>query len=117
MDLWETHGPPAMPPGITFHDSYHIDRASGICKPPRDLIKTVPNVKLVEMSHSRQEAHCCGSVLILIKDPPVAADIGESRLHEAMDAGTEKVVALCPRCQFQLRVSADKKQVSVKSST
>jgi Fe-S oxidoreductase/FAD/FMN-containing dehydrogenase len=100
-----------QPVTVTFHDSCHIGRASGIYEPPRDLIKAMPNVKLVEMSHSRQEAHCCGSVLTLIKDPPVAADIGEGRLHEAMDAGAEKVVALCPCCQFQLRVSADKKRV------
>ena len=44
-------------------------------------------MKLVEMAHNREEAHCCGSVLTLIKDPPVAADIGKMRLDEAMEAG------------------------------
>ena len=35
------------------------------------------------------------------------------RLDEAVDAGAEKVLALCPCCQFQLRVSRDKKNVPV----
>ena len=65
------------------------------------------------MSHNRQNAHCCGSVLTLIKDPPIAADIGKIRLDEAVEANAEKVLALCPCCEFQLRVSADKKQVPV----
>jgi Fe-S oxidoreductase len=103
----------AKPVTVTWHDSCHIGRASGIYEPPRDVIKAIPNVKFVEMSHNRENAHCCGSVLTLIKEPPVAADIGRIRLDEAIEAGAEKVLALCPCCQFQLRVSADRKNVPV----
>ena len=98
---------------VTWHDSCHIGRVSGVYEPPRQLIEAIPNVKLVEMSHNREAAHCCGSVLTLIKEPPVAADIGKVKLDEAVEAGAEKVLALCPCCEFQLRVTADKKQVPV----
>ena len=96
---------------VTWHDSCHIGRVSHVFEPPRDLIKAMPNVNLVEMSHNREEAHCCGSVLTLIKDPPVAAEIGQTRLEEALETGATKVLSLCPCCQFQLRVTADKKKV------
>ena len=86
---------------------------SGVYEPPRELIKAIPNVKLVEMDYNREEAHCCGSVLTLIKDPPVAADVGKTRLDEALEVGAEKVLALCPCCEFQLRVTADKKKMPV----
>ena len=101
------------PSTVTFHDSCHIGRASGVFEPPRDLLKAVPGTELVEMEHNRENAYCCGSVLTLIKDPPVAADLGEIRLKEAMDAGADTVVALCPCCEFQLRVSAEKKDMPV----
>jgi hypothetical protein len=81
---------------------------SGIYDPPRKLIEAIPNVTLVEMENNRECAHCCGSVLTLIKEPDVAAFIGKDRLEEAGEAGAEKVLALCPCCEFQLRVSADK---------
>ena len=81
--------------------------------PPRDVIRAIPNVKFVEMPYNREEAHCCGSVLTLIKEPPVAAEIGKTRLDEAEEAGASKVLALCPCCQFQLRVSAEKKKSTV----
>jgi hypothetical protein len=70
-------------------------------------------VNLVEMSHNHQDARCCGSVLTLIKEPLVAVEIGKVRLDEALEAGAEKILALCPCCEFQLRVSADKKQVPI----
>ena len=102
-----------QPVTVTWHDSCHIGRVSHVFEPPRELIKAIPNVNLVEMAHNREEAHCCGSVLTLIKEPPVAAEIGRTRLDEALDAGAAKVLCLCPCCEFQLRVAADKKKVPV----
>lgn len=102
-----------QPLTVTWHDSCHLGRVSGVYDPPRDVIKSIPNVNLVEMSHNRQDAHCCGSVLTLINDPPIAAEVGKVRLDEAVEAGAEKVLAICPCCEFQLRVSADKKQVPI----
>ncbi len=93
---------------VTFHDSCHIGRVSGVYEPPRELIKAVPTAEFVEMEHNREEGLCCGSVLTLIKEPPVAAKIGSRRLKEAEEAGADKLLALCPCCEFQLRVTADK---------
>lgn len=98
---------------VTWHDSCHLGRASGIYEPPRKVIQAIPNVKLVEMEHNREEAHCCGSVLTMLKEPPIAAEVGKVRLDEAVEAGAEKVIAMCPCCQFQLRVSADKKKMPI----
>ena len=98
---------------VAWHDSCHIGRVSGVYEPPRQLIKAIPNVKLVELEHHHEEARCCGGVLTLIKEPKVAADLGQVRLDEVQKAGAEKVVALCPCCEFQLRVSADKKKMPV----
>jgi Fe-S oxidoreductase/FAD/FMN-containing dehydrogenase len=101
------------PVKVAWHDSCHIGRVSGVYEPPRDMIKAIPNVEFVEMTHHHQDAHCCGSVLTLLKDPLVAHDIGETRLKEATEVGAEKVLALCPCCEFQLRVSAEKKNVPI----
>ena len=98
---------------VTWHDSCHIGRASGIYEPPRELIRANPNAELVEMPFNRAEAHCCGSVLTLLNDPAAAADIGEVRLREAQEVGAEAILALCPCCQFQLRVSAQAKGIDI----
>jgi hypothetical protein len=98
---------------VTWHDSCRIGRSSGIYEPPREVIQAIPKVKLVEMSHNREQAYCCASVLTLLKEPAVAADIGKVKLDEAVAAGAEKILSLCPCCQVQLRVTADKKGVPI----
>jgi len=98
---------------VTWHDSCHIGRVSGVYEEPRELIKAIPGVEFVEMTHHHEEAHCCGSVLTLIKEPLVAHDIGETRLKEAAAVRAETVLALCPCCEFQLRVTKEKKNAPV----
>jgi Fe-S oxidoreductase/FAD/FMN-containing dehydrogenase len=98
---------------VTWHDSCHIGRVSGVYEQPRELIKANPNAELVEMKHNRENGLCCGSVLTLIDNPPVAAKVGAHRLGEAVDVEAHKVLALCPCCEFQLRVAAEKKNVPV----
>ncbi len=98
---------------VTWHDSCHIGRAGGIYEPPRDLIKAIPGVEFVEMEHNREKGLCCGSVLSLVGEAPVAADIGEHRLQEAVDIKADAVLALCPCCQVQLRITNDKKKMNM----
>ncbi len=93
---------------VTWHDSCHMGRAGGIYEPPRQLIQAIPGVEFVEMEHNRERAHCCGSVLTLVADPPVAKIIGDVRLREAEETGAEAVLAACLCCQVQFRVTANK---------
>jgi hypothetical protein len=99
---------------ITFHDSCHAGRAQGLYEPPRDMLKAIPGVEFVEMEHNREEGLCCGSVLTLIGEPPVAPILGGHRLQEAVDVGADTVVALCPCCQVQLRDSNVKNDLGLR---
>jgi len=99
---------------VTFHDSCHAGRAQGIYEPPRDMLKAIPGIDYVEMEHSREEGLCCGSVLTLVGEIEVAPVLGGHRLQEAVDAGAETVVALCPCCQVQLRDSNIKNELGLK---
>ncbi len=99
---------------ITFHDSCHAGRAQGIYEPPRELLKAIPGVDFVEMEHNREQGYCCGSVLTLIGENPVAPKLGAMRLQEAVDAKADTVVALCPCCQVQLRDSNVKNNLDLK---
>jgi hypothetical protein len=102
-----------VPMKVTFHDSCHIGRAGGVYEPPRELLKAVPGAEFVEMEHNRENGFCCGSVLTLIGETPVAPKLGKRRVDEAVKAGADAVVALCPCCEFQLRVAADKEKLDI----
>jgi Fe-S oxidoreductase/FAD/FMN-containing dehydrogenase len=96
---------------LTFHDSCHMGRAQGNYEPPRDIIKAIPGVEFVEMEHNHEDALCCGSVLTLIGETPVAPELGKMRLDEAVDVQADAMVALCPCCQVQFRDSVAKKNI------
>lgn len=98
---------------VTFHDSCHIGRAQGIYEPPREMLKAIPGVDFVEMEHNREEGYCCGSVLTLVGETPVAPKLGGLRLQEAVDVKADTVVALCPCCQVQLRDSNNKNSLGL----
>lgn len=98
---------------LTFHDSCHMGRAQGVYEPPREMLAAIPGVDLVEMEHNREEGLCCGSVLTLVGEMPVAPKLGGHRLQEAVDAGADTVVALCPCCQVQLRDSNIKNEMGL----
>lgn len=98
---------------VTFHDSCHAGRAQGIYEPPRELLKAIPGLDFVEMEHNREEGFCCGSVLTLIGETPVAPKLGGRRLQEAVDVKANTVVALCPCCQVQLRDSNKKNNLDL----
>lgn len=94
-----------VPMKVTWHDPCHIGRHGGIYEEPRDVLKAIPGLELVEMEHNREDSLCCGSVLTLIGDTrPTSGRIAHERLREARDAGAEAIVSTCPCCEFQLRV-------------
>lgn len=101
---------------VAWHDSCHLGRAGGkIYEPPRELLKAIPGIRYQEMEYNRERAHCCGSVVSLIAEPPVAYRLGEMRLKEATDVGADIIAALCPCCLFQFRVAAEKGDLNIQA--
>ncbi|MGC8872890.1 MAG: FAD-binding and (Fe-S)-binding domain-containing protein [Chloroflexia bacterium] len=97
-----------VPMRVTWHDSCHMGRAGGIYEPPREMLRAIPGLELVEMEHNREHAHCCGGVLTLLENPDTGRVIGEVRLKEAEEVGAQAIVASCPCCEVQFRITVDK---------
>ncbi|MDT3700582.1 MAG: FAD-binding and (Fe-S)-binding domain-containing protein [Thermincola sp.] len=98
---------------ITWHDSCHIGRHSGIYDAPRNVLKAIPGVEYVEMQHHREDALCCGSVLTRIGEPPVADKLGAMRVNEAVAVKAEALLATCPCCEVQLRASGQHANINM----
>jgi len=46
---------------VTYHDACRLGRLGGkLYDPPRELIKKIPGVELVEMKNIKDDAECCG---------------------------------------------------------
>jgi glycolate oxidase len=95
--LFKTDAPPLK---VVYHDPCDIGRHMGIYEPPRNVIKAIPGVELLEFPLNRNLAKCCGGGGGLKGfDNDLAGDIGYKRLLSAIDLGADVLTSACPSCK------------------
>ena len=96
----------------TFHDGCHLGRALGIYEAPRDIIKAIPGLELVEMKNNREKSNCCGG-FVAVLDPDVAASVGRRRVAEAEELGVDGIITTCVSCFKNLSYNARETDLEV----
>lgn len=86
---------------VTFQDACHLLHGQRIGKAPRQLIRAVPGVELVEM---RLADFCCGSAGIYnLTQTEAALAILREKMGCVRETGAEAVLTANPGCMLQLR--------------
>ena len=76
----------------------------GVYQPPRDVINSIPGLKLSEMTRIKEYAWCCGAGGgVNESNPEFALWTGKERVNEAMSTGAEAIVTACPWCETNLK--------------
>jgi Fe-S oxidoreductase len=72
----------------------------GVYEPPRDVLTSIPGLKLVEMDRIKEYAWCCGAGGgVSESNPEFAAWTAKERIDEAESTGAEVIVTACPGCE------------------
>jgi heterodisulfide reductase subunit D len=88
-----------LPLTVTYHDPCDLGRGARVFEEPRDVIRAIPGVKLVELPHSRENCMCCGGGGNLeMVDPDLAAKIAKAKIDEVLATGAQAVVTSCQQC-------------------
>ncbi len=100
---------------ITWHDPCHLGRALGVYEEPREVIKAIPGLELVEMNTNREAAMCCGAGGGLRSyDSGLAKKIAADRIRDAEDTGAEILATACPFCEHNLKDGAASIESNIK---
>jgi len=84
---------------VTYHDPCYLGRHNGIYDDPREVLRGIAGVELVEMPEARGESLCCGGGGGRIwMETPKGERFSDLRLAQAMEAGAEVLVTCCPYC-------------------
>jgi Fe-S oxidoreductase len=107
---------------ITYHDPCYLGRHNGIYDEPRQVLKKVPGLELIEMADSRQDSLCCGGGGGRIwMETPKGERFSDLRLEQATAVGAEVLVTSCPYCITNFEESrlalADSEAVEIKDIT
>lgn len=93
---------------LTYHDPCELGRLSDIYEQPRELIRQIPGIELVEMDRNRENAWCCGGGGgVKLVYPKQASRVALVRLKEAMSSGATGIVTACPTCKWNLEENVE----------
>jgi Fe-S oxidoreductase len=92
-----------VPMKVTYHDPCHLGRHlgdNGVYDAPRNVLKSLPGIDLVEMERNRENAWCCGAGAgVSQANAELALWTANERLKEARATGATALVTACPWCE------------------
>jgi Fe-S oxidoreductase len=88
---------------VTYHDSCYLGRYNEVYESPREILRRIPGVQLVEAELSRDKGLCCGAGGAQMWMEEQNNDrVNKRRTLQLLDTGASKIATGCPFCQTML---------------
>jgi glycolate oxidase iron-sulfur subunit len=102
-----------LPVTAAYHDACHLAHAQGITRQPRELLRAIPGLTLVELADA---GTCCGSAGVYnLLQPEAAGELGERKAESVLASGAPLLISANPGCTLQIAsaLAARGQQVAV----
>ena len=98
----------AIPEEITFHDPCYLGRYNGAYEAPREILRSIPGIRLTELPRSRERGLCCGAGGgRMWMEEKLGTRINQERMREIADSGASSVGVSCPFCMVMIGNAKD----------
>jgi glycolate oxidase iron-sulfur subunit len=88
---------------VTYHDACHLAHGQGVRDAPRQLLRQIPGLELIELPESDT---CCGSAgSYNLTEPAMARRLGDRKAGNVRATGATCVAAANPGCAMQIQAS------------
>lgn len=101
---------------VAYHDPCHLGRHAKVYDAPRNVLKAIPGLQLIQIKEERDDSVCCGAgggFKSAFND--MAEDIAAERVKQFVKAGAEVIATSCPFCQVNLNAGAKKAGLDIKT--
>ena len=87
---------------------------NGVYEAPREILKAIPGMTLVEMTRNAENAFCCGGGGgVPVAFPDFSLWTANERLGEALSTGAEAIVSACPFCESNFNKAIAKRKSEI----
>ena len=89
---------------VAYHDSCYLGRLNDEYEAPREILKSIPGLELIEFNRNRENGLCCsgGGGRMFVDIESETDRLGKLRAKEADEIGTEAIASACPWCLIML---------------
>jgi len=89
---------------VVYHDSCYLGRYNGVYEPPREILRRIPGVELVEAEYwNKQRGLCCGAGgAQMWMEEQNKNRVNVKRTLQLVDTGAKTVASACPFCMTML---------------
>ncbi len=99
---------------VTYHDPCDLGRAGRVFEPPREILRAIPGVELVEMEGNREQCKCCGGGGNLeMIDPELSAALAQEKINQIQATGADTVITACQQCVRTILTTARRKEIPI----
>lgn len=91
---------------VIYHDPCYLGRHNDIYDEPRQILRSIPGLELIEFPDYGKESICCGGGAgRLWMETKKGERFSDLRLEQAIDLGAEVLVVACPYCMSMFKDS------------
>lgn len=99
---------------VTYHDPCDLGRGAREFEAPREVIRSIPGLRFVELPQNRENCQCCGGGGNLeMVDAKLSAQIANRKIEEILNTGADAVVTSCQQCVRTMMTYVRRNKISL----
>ena len=93
-----------VPMKVTYHDPCYLGKQNGVFDEPREVLKSIPGIELIEFGRNRENSLCCegGGGRMWMEGTNKVKRLSEIRVEDAVALGVDAIITACPFCLLTL---------------
>lgn len=116
LDLWVKEGrlkpQHEVKERITYHDSCYLGRYNEVYEEPRNVLRAIPGVELVEQDRSRENSMCCGAGGgMMWMEETAGTRVNVARTEQLLSVKPTVISSACPYCLTMVEDGTKLKEV------